>query len=97
MLFVLSQYHTRNYLIAKSMLFVNDNRGMAMKQVIIYIVALILDLACIPVVVDQVQDVNTTGWSFTGYVGAKTLLLLIPFAFIAGVLIKSLVGAFTED
>lgn len=43
-------------------------------------------LALIPVVVTSVQDVNTTGWTFTGYAGAETMLLLIPFAFIAGLL-----------
>lgn len=48
------------------------------------VVVLIFILALIPTIVTQVQDVNTTGWSFTAYEGAETLLLLIPFVVIAG-------------
>lgn len=48
---------------------------------------LILGVILVPMIVDQVQSVNTTAWTFTGYAGAKTLLGLIPFVFICGIII----------
>jgi len=51
------------------------------------IVVLILYLGLVPTVVDQTQNVNTTGWSFTGYAGAIILLGVIPFIFIASILL----------
>lgn len=38
----------------------------------------------IPIFVTQIQDTNTTSWSFTGYAGAIVLYGLMPFAMIAG-------------
>ena len=64
-----------------------------MKDSIIGVIALILDISLMPVVVTQIQGVNTTLWTFTGYEGAKTLLLLVPFVFVAGLLIKTIIDA----
>ncbi|MGB9693243.1 MAG: hypothetical protein ACPLYF_00200 [Fervidobacterium sp.] len=50
-------------------------------------VMLILGVILVPFVVDQVQSVNTTSWTFTGVQGAKTLFFLIPFVFICGLVI----------
>lgn len=50
-------------------------------------ITLILGVILVPIIVDQVQITNTTGWSFTGYQGAKTLFLLLPFIFIVGIVI----------
>jgi hypothetical protein len=58
-------------------------------------ITLILGVILVPIVVDQVQTTNTTGWSFTGASGAKTLFLLLPFIFIVGIVvyfIASLLG-----
>jgi hypothetical protein len=58
-------------------------------------ITLILGVILVPIVVDQVQTINTTGWSFTGYQGAKTLFMLLPFIFIVGIVvyfIASLLG-----
>jgi CBS domain containing-hemolysin-like protein len=54
---------------------------------IILVVSLILGTILTPIVVDQVQTTNTTGWNFTGYAGAKTLFLLLPFIFIIGIVV----------
>lgn len=54
---------------------------------IILVVSLILGTILAPIVVDQVQDTNTTGWTFTGATGAKTLFLLLPFVFIVGIVV----------
>ncbi len=48
---------------------------------------LILAIILVPMIVDQVQSVNTTAWTFTGYQGAKTLFGLIPFVFVCGIII----------
>jgi hypothetical protein len=48
---------------------------------------LILGCILVPIIVDQVQTVNTTGWAFTGVSGAKTLFNLIPFIFITGIVL----------
>jgi len=50
-------------------------------------IMLILGIILIPIVVDQVQSVNTSAWSFTGSSGAKTLFLLLPFIFIVGIVV----------
>lgn len=38
----------------------------------------------IPIFAEQVQETNTTAWTFTGATGAETLYLLMPFVLIAG-------------
>lgn len=54
---------------------------------VVLAIMLVISLVITPVVVDQVQGLNTTGWTFTGAAGAKTLLLLIPFVWIAGLVV----------
>lgn len=51
-------------------------------------------LALTPTVVDQVQDMNTTGWTFTGAEGAIALLGLVPFIWVASILVAATVGMF---
>ena len=51
-------------------------------------------LALTPTIVDQVVGMNTTGWNFTGHEGAVALLGLVPFIWVAGILISSAVGMF---
>ncbi len=58
-------------------------------------ITLILGVILVPIVVEQVQTTNTSGWTFTGASGAKTLFLLLPFIFIVGIVvyfIASLLG-----
>ena len=50
-------------------------------------ITLVLGVILVPIVVDQVMSVNTTGWTFTGSAGAKTLFLLLPFIFIVGIVV----------
>lgn len=61
--------------------------GTYAKKVIVAIVVLILGISLGPTVVSLVQDVNTTGWDFTGYEAAETIIDLIPLLYYAGVLI----------
>jgi len=58
------------------------------------VVITIVLLSMTPVVVDQVQAMNTTGWTFTGYQGAIALLGLVPFVWVAAILISAAVGMF---
>lgn len=51
------------------------------------VIAVVVIVAVIPTIVDTIQDTNTTGWDFTGYEGAISLLELIPFIVIAGALL----------
>lgn len=60
----------------------------------IVIVTVVL-LYMTPVIVDAVADINTTAWDFTGHEGAEALLGLVPFIWVAGVLISAAVGMFT--
>jgi len=58
-------------------------------------ITLILGVILVPIVVDQVQQTNTTAWTFTGAAGASTLFKLLPFIFIVGIVvyfIASLLG-----
>jgi len=51
-------------------------------------------LALTPTVVDQVQNMNTSNWTFTGAEGAKQLLGLVPFIWVASILVGAVVGMF---
>lgn len=62
-------------------------KNMDGREVVTILVVLIFVAALLPEVVTQVQGVNTTAWSFTGYSGASTLWNLVPFIFIAGFVI----------
>ena len=50
-------------------------------------ILLLLGIILVPMVVSQVQSINTASWNFTGYQAAKTMLGLIPFVFICGIVI----------
>jgi hypothetical protein len=54
---------------------------------VILIILLIIGVNLVPTVVDTVQAINTTNWSFTGYTAAATLMGLLPFVFIVGLVI----------
>jgi predicted Na+-dependent transporter len=56
-------------------------------QWIMLVITMMLGIILVPIVVDQVQSTNTTGWSFTGHQGAVTLFYLLPFVFIVGIVI----------
>lgn len=58
------------------------------------VVIVITLLAMTPTVVDQVQNLDTSSWNFTGYEGAIALLGLVPFIWIASILIAAIVGMF---
>ena len=66
----------------------------SIKRAIAVVVITVVLLAMTPVVVDQVQNLNTTGWTFTGYEGAIALIGLVPFLWVAGILAGSAVGMF---
>lgn len=60
------------------------------------IVVMIALLATLPIVIEQVEtsvaDADT--WNFTGASGAESLLGLLPFAWIAGIVVFAIAGAF---
>ena len=58
------------------------------------VVGLIVSLSTLETVVDIVDAVNTTGWDFTGYQGAISLLGLIPFVYVASILMLCVVSSF---
>jgi hypothetical protein len=58
------------------------------------VVVVITLLALTPTIVDQVQNMNTTGWTFTGHEGAGALLGLVPFIWVASILVAGAVGMF---
>lgn len=51
------------------------------------IVVLILGIALYPTVVTEVQNLNSSLWTFTGHSGAATLVSLVPFLYGAGILL----------
>jgi len=72
--------------------------GLDMKEAIISAVSIVVVTVCLlamtPTIVDQVQNMNTTGWTFTGAEGAIALLGLVPFIWVASILIAAAVGMF---
>ena len=64
------------------------------------IVVMIVALACTPIIVNQVQSTMkaatapATEWNFTGSDGALALLGLVPFLWVAMILVMDAVGMF---
>lgn len=71
---------------------------MELQEKIVGAVSIVIIVVCLlaltPTIVDQVQDMNTTGWTFTGAEGAIALLGLVPFIWVAMILIAAAVGMF---
>lgn len=60
--------------------------GKSIQKAIAVVVITIVLLYMTPVVVDAVDAINTTGWTFTGYQGAIAILGLVPFLWVASIL-----------
>jgi len=50
-------------------------------------VMLLLGVILLPMVIDQVQSIDTISWNFTAAPAAVTMLGLIPFIFIVGIVV----------
>ena len=57
------------------------------KSAVGILVTLLIYLALLPTVVTQVQVLNTTSWLFTGATGAIVLIGIVPFVFVASILL----------
>jgi len=58
----------------------------SIKGAVAIVVVTVVLLAMTPTVIDQVQSLNTSTWTFTGYEGAIALIGLVPFLWVAGIL-----------
>lgn len=58
------------------------------------VIGLVVSLSTLGTVVDLVDAVNVTDWDFTGYSGAIALLNLIPFVYIASILLLCVTASF---
>ena len=74
-----------------------DPAGKIVGAIGIVIVVIVL-LAMTPVIIDQVNVTSAVGeadkWNFTGASGALAILGLVPFVWIASILIAAAVGMF---
>lgn len=70
-----------------------DVSGKVIGAVSIVVIVIVL-LSMTPTVVDQVAAMATGGWNFTGHDGAISLLGLVPFIWIASILVAASVGMF---
>ena len=68
--------------------------GSTIKEAIAVIVITIALLAMTPTIVDTVQGMNTTNWTFTGHDGAIQFLGLVPFIWVASILTACALGMF---
>lgn len=61
------------------------------------IVVMIAMLSTTGIVIDQVETATAAAntWNFTGASGAESLMGLIPFGWIAGIVVFAIAGAFT--
>ena len=60
--------------------------GNQIQQAVSVIVIVVALLAMTPVIVGQVQNMNTSAWNFTGYEGSILFLGLVPFIWVASIL-----------
>lgn len=70
-----------------------DNAMTAGIALIIIVIALI---AMTPIVIDQIETATAEAdtWNFTGADGAESLLGLVPFVWIAAIVLVTVVGCF---
>jgi len=68
--------------------------GATIQKAVAIIVITIALLAMTPTIVDTVQNMNTSGWNFTGYAGAIQFLGLVPFIWVASILTACALGMF---
>lgn len=57
---------------------------------VMLIVTIMLGIYLMPVIVSAVADIDfsaAAGWNFTGSAGAKTIVLLLPFIFVIGLVV----------
>lgn len=57
------------------------------KALLFSIIFLIMGLSMGSTVVDTVQGVNTTGWTFTGYEAVESLIDLFPLLYYASIVL----------
>jgi len=60
------------------------------------VVIVIVLLSMTPIIIEQVESTITDAdtWNFTGATGAESILGLVPFVWIASILIAAAVGMF---
>lgn len=56
------------------------------------LITTMISYVLLPVLVDFIADINTTGWDFTGYAGAIVLMNLAPFIWVAGITIATVLA-----
>lgn len=68
----------------------------AMTAGIALIIIMIAMLAMTPIIIDQIETAtaDAADWNFTGANGAESLLGLVPFVWIAGIVLLAVVGCF---
>jgi hypothetical protein len=66
---------------------VANHKTSKVNEWIMLTIMLLMGVILVPIVVNQVESVNTTSWNFTGYQGALTLFHLLPFIFIVGIVV----------
>lgn len=66
---------------------VRYQQGNVVKKVVFAILALLIGIELGEVVIDTIDGINTTGWSFTGYEAVTTILDLIPLMYYASVVV----------
>jgi len=68
--------------------------GSTIQSAVAVIVITIALLAMTPTIVDTIQNMDTSGWNFTGYAGAVQFLGLVPFIWVASILTACALGMF---
>ena len=60
------------------------------------IIVMVAMLATTPIMIEQVEaiTVDASTWNFTGAAGAESLLGLVPFGWIAGIVVFGIAGSF---
>ena len=60
------------------------------------IIIMIAMLAMTPIIIEQIETATATAdtWNFTGADGAESLMGLVPFVWIAGIVLLAVVGCF---
>lgn len=64
-------------------------------ELLLLLIALIVIINLTPTFVSTVQGLNTTGWNFTGYQAAATLIGLLPLLFIVSVVVWFMIELLT--
>lgn len=70
----------------------SQGRNLSSTRNIILLVSMVISYYLLEPLVEVVQGINTTAWTFTGHAGAAMILGLSPFIWVCGITVATVLA-----